>query len=908
ASRSAPALVLKTFIPASCVISTALTGFGTPGTEELVLAGGEYEALVHQRFEGRVKEGSFVTIDDRVTFLGGASAGGGGSGGGAGGISFLPGTVEVATYDDVVKLMGAGLSIREFPYLIDPANQIHAMGKATIHADMTGGMAQSLKFANNGGLVLRVSREGIGITGSGVLEPAGIRRLQNLLLDLKLPTNADTYMIFDLKSNSNRMATFNGLIEARRAEDLSPLKYKMLQDSGLLSDSKLLAKLSRTKARNYLVDDPANRDWVKLLLVLESQASRADGAGGTSKADGKKDFVTLKDERIVFLGGAGEGGGASGGAGGIEFGPGGYVSNSDYQAYMNSNGVSAEALEEMGKLFRAHSAGGPAQEHGDAAIEAYWNDPTSEVGRALHLTADLEEAAAQNETAKRHHRLQEELDEIRSLAPEVITPDKYDDAYLLLRANPRSDASYGEGFYAREHAYQVEMLQRELQQPISMYRKSAPTDTNRQVLSYSLSAEGADFSPLTGGNFLVPDTSVPVLDSGHSILYGFARSYGSPGESEVVVIRTRTGEKSFVTLRDGRTIFIGGPDSGGGGGATSLTTVTGTSSAGKPFEATVGGAVDPRIVGKSRSLLLAPGGMIITAVDNEIMHADLAEAVGLHPADYDHSQRFITYPDHLYTTTTSLGSTQIGLAECFDNLQRASLRLIEGGYSPDTQMVLAVPGKGPVRLTLAEWTDGKKALAEKVGHFATIDDRVVFMGGAGAGGGGASGTSSFAKAATTGHATKVQGLGGGVCQAELISYEDDGQGVWKATDAANGHDGTNEVAAYGLSKLLGGDEVPETVFSPGPHGKPGTSQEFVADGATSLKFYLDHGSDDTKAFIDAHRDQVERIVALDFMIGNNDRHNENFLLSESRGIVAIDHGHAHWGWMYLQNNELLQWA
>jgi hypothetical protein len=44
------------------------------------------------------------------------------------------------------------------------------------------------------------------------------------------------------------------------------------------------------------------------------------------------------------------------------------------------------------------------------------------------------------------------------------------------------------------------------------------------------------------------------------------------------------------------------------------------------------------------------------------------------------------------------------------------------------------------------------------------------------------------------------------------------------------------------------------------------------------------------------------------MLGNNDRHNENFLLSESRGIVAIDHGHAHWGWMYLQNNELLQWA
>ena len=194
------------------------------------------------------------------------------------------------------------------------------------------------------------------------------------------------------------------------------------------------------------------------------------------------------------------------------------------------------------------------------------------------------------------------------------------------------------------------------------------------------------------------------------------------------------------------------------------------------------------------------------------------------------------------------------------------------------------------------------------GGFATIDDRVVFMGGAGAGGGGASGTSSFAKAATTGHATKVQGLGGGVCQAELISYEDDGQGVWKATDAANGHDGRNEVAAYGLNQLLGGDEVPETVFSPGPDGKPGTSQQFVADGITALKYELDNRQDATATFINTHRDQVERIVALDFMIGNNDRHDQNFLLSESRGVVAIDHGHATWRWMNLPGNELLQWA
>lgn len=45
-----PALVLKTFIPISSVVSTPLTGIGIPGTSEVVLAGGEYEALVEKRY------------------------------------------------------------------------------------------------------------------------------------------------------------------------------------------------------------------------------------------------------------------------------------------------------------------------------------------------------------------------------------------------------------------------------------------------------------------------------------------------------------------------------------------------------------------------------------------------------------------------------------------------------------------------------------------------------------------------------------------------------------------------------------------------------------------------------------------------------------------------------------------
>lgn len=45
-----PALVLKTFIPIRSVASLPQTGIGIPGTAEVVLAGGEYEALVELRY------------------------------------------------------------------------------------------------------------------------------------------------------------------------------------------------------------------------------------------------------------------------------------------------------------------------------------------------------------------------------------------------------------------------------------------------------------------------------------------------------------------------------------------------------------------------------------------------------------------------------------------------------------------------------------------------------------------------------------------------------------------------------------------------------------------------------------------------------------------------------------------
>lgn len=46
ASSGTPAMVLKTFVPVGSVISTPETGIGVPGTHEVVLGGGEYEAIV----------------------------------------------------------------------------------------------------------------------------------------------------------------------------------------------------------------------------------------------------------------------------------------------------------------------------------------------------------------------------------------------------------------------------------------------------------------------------------------------------------------------------------------------------------------------------------------------------------------------------------------------------------------------------------------------------------------------------------------------------------------------------------------------------------------------------------------------------------------------------------------------
>lgn len=158
---------------------------------------------------------------------------------------------------------------------------------------------------------------------------------------------------------------------------------------------------------------------------------------------------------------------------------------------------------------------------------------------------------------------------------------------------------------------------------------------------------------------------------------------------------------------------------------------------------------------------------------------------------------------------------------------------------------------------------------------------------------GAAGRSTpFTTAAVGGHITSSGYLGGGICDSKVLHYKDDGTGVWKETDPTNytgvwGHDGNSEVAAYRLNQLMGGNEVPQTVYAVDDQGRKGTSQQFISD--TEGGHYR---SQVDTAKID--KSQIDRIVALDIITGNGDRHEGNFLFKGDR-VIAIDHGHAHWG-------------
>ncbi len=151
---------------------------------------------------------------------------------------------------------------------------------------------------------------------------------------------------------------------------------------------------------------------------------------------------------------------------------------------------------------------------------------------------------------------------------------------------------------------------------------------------------------------------------------------------------------------------------------------------------------------------------------------------------------------------------------------------------------------------------------------------------------------AFERAATTGAIVKRDDLFGGVTDARIEEYADDGRGVWKAnkqTGAGRYHDGNCEVAAYQINRLLDMDIVPPTVFVNRYNGL-GTSQQFMDGLAVGAE--LRATGQDKGTWRDIDPSDLEDMLVLDVLLGNADRHDANWGLDERGKLWAIDHGHS----------------
>ncbi len=157
-------------------------------------------------------------------------------------------------------------------------------------------------------------------------------------------------------------------------------------------------------------------------------------------------------------------------------------------------------------------------------------------------------------------------------------------------------------------------------------------------------------------------------------------------------------------------------------------------------------------------------------------------------------------------------------------------------------------------------------------------------------GGSQSSGAAFEQAASSGKITKSTELGGGVCNSKIVEYENGDAGVFKSLMDPNAiaHDGNSEVAAYRLNNLLGFDIVPPTVYAEA-EGKIGSSQKFI-DGLKT-GYELEPGN----LKLDSVTPEIkEQVLALDYIMGNTDRHSGNWGVDPSGKVWAIDFGNSKW--------------
>ncbi len=122
-------------------------------------------------------------------------------------------------------------------------------------------------------------------------------------------------------------------------------------------------------------------------------------------------------------------------------------------------------------------------------------------------------------------------------------------------------------------------------------------------------------------------------------------------------------------------------------------------------------------------------------------------------------------------------------------------------------------------------------------------------------------------------------------------------------DFPDGTLGRREVAAYELSRHLGVDIVPPTVWCEGPLGE-GSAQLFVDAAPTDLIDLLEPSdlneqwmpilsavTEDEKPVILAHRDdeRLRRVALFDVIVNNADR-KASHLLAAGDHVLGVDHG------------------
>jgi hypothetical protein len=131
------------------------------------------------------------------------------------------------------------------------------------------------------------------------------------------------------------------------------------------------------------------------------------------------------------------------------------------------------------------------------------------------------------------------------------------------------------------------------------------------------------------------------------------------------------------------------------------------------------------------------------------------------------------------------------------------------------------------------------------------------------------------------------GPGGNANEAFKAELDDGTNAVYKPVsgeDASLRQDitgdlGRREVAASRVDQMLGFDRVPTTTMVDGPHG-PGSLQRFS------------EGSSDGLDANQYPRQQQQQMAVLDYITGNTDRHQGNYLTGPDGSVVAIDHGYS----------------